>query len=53
MDCLKYLSDDLFSELEETMIGVSEASEGLLHHGARSNTGSVVGELRTFGKECK
>lgn len=50
---LRYVYGDLLSGLEEVMIGVSKSSEKLKILGEKADAGSVVKELRMFGKECK
>lgn len=49
---LRYVYGDLLSGLE-VMIGVIKSSEKLKILGEKADAGSVVKELRMFGKECK
>lgn len=53
MEYLRYITNNLFSDLEAVMIGVGEVSGKRKPPGEKADVGSVVEELNTFGKECK
>lgn len=50
---MRYITNNLFPDLEEVMIGASKSSEIRKLPGEIVGAGSVVEELKTFGKECK
>lgn len=53
--CLRYICKDLFAGLDETMIGLGNATKELRMHQASTEAtvgGNVANELKTFGKEC-
>lgn len=50
---MRYITNNLFPVLEEVMIGASQSSEKRKLPEEIVDAGSVIEELKTFGKECK
>lgn len=54
--CMDYVCGSFFTELEEVMVGLSNAPKEIKpseRSPVEIGTGTVVGELKTFGEKCK
>lgn len=56
VECLEHIYHEVLSDLESTMIGVSDTQQVLNATGEKSanvDVSNVAEELKMFGKECK